>query len=238
MVEEEATLEDEPTLEAPASADDLYYVRGEETPLGRPFLTGDVVSDLEIPGLEDGADLAVLLTHPCGMRTDGVHLADKILAARVRTYPSVPFTKWATSHFKVMPLPDLIQSGAHAAAMFNEASLIRSARLVASKRVACMSAYGINLLQQRFVWHLTRFAIPTSKLHRVSVQVFREVELQEEWTTTAIERGADPLVGQREFHDWLRSNDGEGKPTRQARLADPQQVAAVRREMRALLRDP
>lgn len=236
MVEVEPT-DEEPTLESPTSAGELYYACGEDTPIGRPHLTGDILTELELPGLEDGAGFAILLTHPCAMRKDGVHLADKIFAARVRPYQEVRLDLWSISHFKVMPLPGLdLVSGADPAALFNEASLVRSDNVLRSKRVACLSEYGINLLQQRLVYHLTRFAVPTSKLHGASAQVFREVELQEEWVTRAIERNEDHLIARQNFHAWLRSTEGAEQPTRQARLADAQQAAGVRREMRALVK--
>lgn len=236
-MDDEPAIDEPSTLEVPTAAEDLYYAVGDDAPASRPLLTGDVVAGVSIPGLEDGAGYGIVMTHPCAMRKDGVLLADRIFVARVREYQNVQLSKWASSHFKVMPLPGLPGSfQVQPAAMFNEASLVRSDALKLSGRVACLSEYGINLLQQRLVYHLTRFAVPTPKLHQVSAQVFREVELQEEWVTAAIDGEVDVLTAQKDFHEWLRSTDGDGQATKQARLLDAQQVAGIRREMRSALK--
>lgn len=62
--------DDPARLEAPAREDDLYHSRGEEVLPTRPLLTGDVLADVEIPGLDDGRGLAIVLTHPCSDRRD------------------------------------------------------------------------------------------------------------------------------------------------------------------------
>lgn len=230
-------IEKPATLEAPSTAEELYYAIGDEAPASRPLLTGDVLTDVEIPGLNDGSGSAIILTHPCAMRRDGVVLADRIFVARVRPYQAIPLNRWTDSHFKVMPIPaphGPLQGDF--AGFFNEASLVHGDALDIAKRIICLSESGINLLQQRLVYHLTRFVVPTVRLHQVSVQVFREVELQEEWVVAATEAGADIVKAQRAFHEWLRSSDAEGQPTRQSRLHDQQQAAAVRREMRAAVK--
>lgn len=230
MAEEEDI---EPLLESPASAGDLYYAGLGEVPEERPVLTGDIFSGIKIPGLDEDAGNAIVLTHPCGMRKDGVRLVNRIFMARVRTYQAVQLENWSTQHFKVMPLPSLSEDRAEAAA-FNDAGLVPSDQLDIMRRVACLSEFGINLLQQRFVYHLTRFVVPTHKLHRVAPHVFREAELQEEWVGSR-EPGTAIADAGLVFHDWLRERPPGGL-TRQERLTDPQQAAAVRREMREALR--
>lgn len=234
---QDSDAEDVDTLEVPNSASALYYAVGADVSRSRPLLTGDILSGVVIPGLEDGEGFAIVLTHPCGMRKDGVQLVEKLFMARVRSYQKVSLEKWASTSFKVMPLPELPGFDVDPAAMFNEAGLVRSDTVDLSSRQACLSESGINLLQQRLVYHLTRFAISTAKLHNASEQVFDEVELHEEWVTTATDAGVDSLIAQQEFHSWLRSADSEGEPTRQERLLDAQQAAAVRRELRATLRE-
>ncbi len=224
--------DDPALLEAPATEDDLYHSRGEEVLPTRPLLTGDVLADVEIPGLDDGRDLAIVLTHPCSMRRDGVHLQDRIFVARVVEHAVVPASQW-NGHYAKMPLSGLI-NGASYAALFDSAGLVRSEFLIETERVACLSEFGVNLLQQRLIFHLTRFVAPTFKLHESCVGVFREIELHDEWAEFFSGRSQTPTEVGAAFHEWLREAPAGGT-SRQVRLGDDQQVAAVRREMRAHL---
>src|SRR4051794_36893210 len=95
-------------LEAPTSSSDLYLARGAEVNVDRPLLQGDVFADIEIPGVDDGPGVAAIITHSCAMRTDGVHLVDRLLVARVELAPDVPFARWVDGHFKILPLPELL----------------------------------------------------------------------------------------------------------------------------------
>lgn len=217
-------------LEAPSSIEELYLARGnDEVVISRPILTGDVVSEIEIPGVSGTGD-AIVLTHPCSMRRDGVNLAEKLLVARVRESEPIPFDRWPNSFYGRMPLPEL-HEGSHSAAYFDEMGLVPSDLVEQGTRQACLSRKGINLLQQRFVWYLTRFAVPTHKLDGVSAAVFEEADLAEEWVTDEVDRGVDPSRAAHEFHDWIRADDAPGI-TRQARLGDPQALPAIRKAMR------
>lgn len=216
-------------LECPDSASDLYLAASpDEVEAARLILTGDVFSGLTIPGL-DGSGLAIVLTHPCSMRADGVKLAKRVLMARVSPSEEVPTSKWQTGHFKVMPLPELL--GKHYSARFEEMGLVESATLLTAERVACMSPYGVNLLQQRFIWYLTRLLVPTYRLGEATVAVFEEADLQEEWVVAATERGEDVANAARAFHEWVRSTDDSGV-SRQKQIEDPQRRAGLRRQMR------
>lgn len=225
-------------LQSPESEASLYHSRHDEVSVARPVLTGDVFDDVAIPGLGDASGLAVILTHPCTMRKDGVHLVDRVMVARVRDHPNpVPIDKWHRANTRIMPLPGLgVTDVPNAAAHFLEASLCSSDALRVENRLTCLSELGINLLQQRFIFHMTRFVVPTSKLHAAAVQVFREVELHEEWADDAVSGGQDVEAAAAEFHAWIRAEpeDAPGR-SRQDRLNDPQQVAAIRRELRAAL---
>ena len=73
-------------LECPASASDLYLAASpDEVEATRPFMTGDVFSGVLVPGLESSG-LAVVLTHPCSMRVDGVELAKRLHMAPVAVF--------------------------------------------------------------------------------------------------------------------------------------------------------
>jgi hypothetical protein len=217
-------------LEAPASIEELYLARGAEVSEARPLMTGDVIKGLEIPGVAAEGD-AVILQHPCSMRKDGVNLVDRLLMARVISSKEVPFDRWRTGYFRQMPLPNLYGEGNHASAFFEDIGLVKASVIAGAERLACLSRKGINLLQQRFVFYLTRFAVPTSQLDRVAAAVFEEADLMEEWTQRALSRGQDIQQTEHEFHEWIRADDGTGE-SRQKRLADPQGLSAVRRALR------
>jgi len=222
-----------PSLESPSSPDDLYLASTpDEVEPARPFLTGDVFDGIEIPGLTSSG-LAVVLTHPCSMRIDGVNLAERLLMALVRESADIPLHRWTTGHFRVMPLPGLL--GGHHSASFEDIGLVRSGVLAETPRVGCLTPFGVNLLQQRFIWHLTRFLVPTHRLGEAAEAVFAEADLAEEWVETAMGSSAQPKEAQRAFHDWIRAVDRTGV-SRQSRLREAQHVPGIRREMLAHLR--
>jgi hypothetical protein len=217
-------------LEAPASIEELYLARGPEVSQERPLMTGDVVKRVDIPGVEVDGD-AIILQHPCSMRKDGVNLVDRLLTARVTASEHIPFGRWPTGYFGRMPLPDLHGEGNHGSASLDDIGLVPAPVIEGAERIACLGRKGINLLQQRFVFYLTRFVVPTFQLDRVAAAVFEEADLLEEWTVTAVGQGLDPQEAARGFHEWIRADDETGV-TRQGRLADPQGLSAVRRAMR------
>lgn len=218
-------------LEAPDDPEDLYLARGPEVTVARPLLTGDVLDGIVIPGVDDAPGLAVIVTHPCSMRRDGVTLADRLLLARVETYQRLVPEQWK-GHWKVMPLPGLIPTADdHLAARLDKIGLVSGDVVVAAARIACLTPYGVNLLQQRFVWHLTRFCASTSRLNEACAAVFEEADLQEEWVTDRLAAGHELAVGATEFHEWIRGEDSDAV-RRQEQLVDPQRLAGIRREMR------
>jgi hypothetical protein len=56
-----------------------------------------------------------------------------------------------------MPLPDLLESGNLWVARLDDIGKALTADIVTAARVACLSPFGVNLLQQRFIWR----AMPT-----------------------------------------------------------------------------
>ena len=216
-------------LEYPSSLDEIYLARSpSEVERARPFLTGDVFRDITIPGV-DNTGQGIIITHPCSMRSDGVELAEKLLVARVSPSTEIPLKGWGKGYFNVMPLPGMMDE--HWSAKFNEIGLVRSEHLLSSERIACLTPYGINLLQQKFIWYLTRFLVETHRLSEVAEAVFEEAELCEEWVVAVRETGSDEQQAARSFHEWIRSKDSAGN-RRQELLADPQQRAGIRRQMK------
>lgn len=223
----------EAALESPDSAADLYLAAAaDDVEPCRPTLTGDVFAEVQIPGL-DSSGPAIVLTHPCSMRRDGVNLADRLLMAEVRAYQKVPLTGWPTGHFRLMPLPGLMGDETYAAS-FDSIGLVRSSELVDFQRVACLTPLGINLLQQRLIWYLTRFVVPTFRLNESCAAVFEEADLCEEWALQRVGQGSTIAAAYAEFHAWIRDTDSSGR-MRQDGLDDPQRRAGIRRAMREAL---
>ena len=211
------------TLETWAEPGHLYRARGDEVEPHRPMFTGDVVEDVAIPGVQDSGP-AIIVAHPCAMRA-GPSLADRVLVAAVEPASAAPPKQWASGFFDRMPLPDL-PSGFHVA-WLDRIGRATTTDLVGATRIACLSPVGVNLLQQRLVFHLTRFAVPTKQLWEAFGHTYEEADMLEEW----LEDSADQAARTATFEEWIR----DGDPSRQSRLRDPQQRASVRAELRAAI---
>lgn len=211
-------------LETWAEPAQLYRARGNEVELHRPLFTGDVLEDVAIPGVQD-TGRAIVVAHPCAMRA-GPTMADRVLVAAVEHAATAAPSQWTTGFFDRMPLPDL-PSGFHVA-WLDRIGRASSADLVGATRIACLSPVGVNLLQQRLVFHLTRFAVPTRQLWDAFGHTYEEADMLEEW----LEDVADQDEQTSTFEAWVR----DGDPSRQSRLKDPQQRASVRAELRTAIK--
>jgi hypothetical protein len=103
---------------------------------------------------------------------------------------------------------------------------------MACTRFACLSPFGVNLLQQRLIWRLTRHEVPTHQLQEVSAHVFEEADLLEEWSDTTCPAGATPEQAAAAFEVFVRADRGHGH-TLQNDLRDPQRRSSVRSACRA-----
>ena len=148
------------TLETYEAPDDLYLARGEDVNPLRPLFTGDVVADLAIPGVQDGG-LAAIVAHPCSMRGKDARLEPRVLAAAVAGSGKIGRTAWVTGNFGLMPLPDLLEAGQLWVARLDDIGKALTADIMAGVRFACLSPFGVNLLQQRFIFRFTRHEVPT-----------------------------------------------------------------------------
>lgn len=219
-------------LEQFGDSEDLYRARGEEVLETRPLFTGDVFTDVEIPGV-DGVNMAIIVGHPCTIRVASGLPAERISMAAVRPHQAVPAHRWATGFFDRMPLPEL-RDGEFYAAHFIDSAPVESARLAPSQRIACLAEYGVNLLQQRMIWHLTRFEVTTAKLHEAFSHTFEEADLLEEWLET-FDLESTPLAdATAQFDAFIRSKAGDGDASFQEWLREPQRRSSVRNRMRAL----
>lgn len=222
-------------LAVPASAADLYLYRGAEVNACRPVMTGDVFVDVEIPGVDDGAGLALVLAHPCSMR-QGAHVRDHVMMCRVLDGPKIPLAKWADSHYGALPLPDLhaTPSLGHRAS-FELAGRVPTAQLGLDKRIACLDERGIALLLQRLVCSYTRATIEPEVIHESVAPNLLEAELLEGWVEARTDGAGLPPdaaaihAAEAEFDAVMSEVDPATGGTHRDRLRDPASWASVRR---------
>lgn len=192
------------SLESPVQPDDLYKYRG-RVPLTRPIFQGDVFEVADHACLPDTRRVAIL-THPCSMR-EGVKLRDRITIAHVSTTSSLVPLPWK-GHYRIMPLPHLDKSDLFWQINFTEVHTIRSDTLKTDKRIACLEDMGINLLQQRYIFYLTRYVVETDTLYESSANVITEIDLMEEWIDIFADHNSLDLMKeiereQKEFDEYL-----------------------------------
>jgi len=126
-----------------------------------------------------------------------------------------------------MPLPDLDgDGGSFHVAWLDQIGLVSTADLQNGERIACLSTIGVNILQQRLVFYLTRLEIETSVLWEAFSHTYEESDLLEEWVEALHDVEPTPTES---FELWIR----EGSPSRQDRLRDAQYRSQIRAELRA-----
>lgn len=209
----------------------LYLARAGEVVEHRPLFTGDVFHDVSIPGVQDTGP-AMIVAHPCAMRGRNAKLHDTLLVAAVELFDPIPADKWQNGFYSRMPLPDLTREGGDFnVALVEQVGRARTECVADSTRLACLAPFGVNLLQQRMIWNMTRLEVPTSTLWDAFAHTYEEADLLEEWLEEV-----DPhhrAIEAKRFEDWIRA----GVPSsRQKRLRDPQQRPSVRAELREAIR--
>jgi hypothetical protein len=203
-------------LEEPRSADELYLARSADldgVPVLRPIMAGDVFRGVDIPGVGpqegDSERLALVVSHPCSMRT-GAKLKDHVHAVRAVKCEPIKLNEWPKRFYDRMPLPDLTiivdpddissddpaaelelrtQEGAHAA-LFDLRGRVKSDQLRLDQRIACLTDLGVAFLHQRMSHFDTRYAPQVEELIAVCNPAFAEIELWEQWN----ERLVDPTA--------------------------------------------
>lgn len=203
---------------------ELYRARGEDVNPNRPLFTGDVFEDVPVPSTQDNG-MALILAHPCSFRVGEGRLADRVLVAAVHQTPKQGANVWKRGFLDRMPLPDLDGPGFWAA-YFEETGRAVTDDLLATKRLACLSEVGVNMLQQRLTCHLTRVEVPTHQFSQAFSHTYEEADLLEDWTDTLNRAGWSQAEAASIFETFIRS----GEPSYQQKLLDAQQRSAVRRE--------
>jgi hypothetical protein len=146
-------------------------------------MQGDIFSGITIPGVGIEHTHAMVIAHPCVMRS-GAHLHERIEMIPVVKSQKLRLDKWADGHYRLCPLPSLkpaTPKDADYAARFDQRGMVESRLLTPDARIACLSEKGVLLLQQREVHNRCRFVVPLDKLEEASVPVLLEVELGEDW---------------------------------------------------------
>lgn len=210
-------------LEPAADPARLYLAVGANVNLCRPIFTGDIFSDIDIPGV--GSSTAIVIGHPCSIRGKNGKLAERTPVAAVRAHDQVPAARWSDGHFSKMPLDGLPLEAEFHVARLDLFGLALTSELVNAQRLACLSHPGINQLQQRLVFHHTRLAVPTDQFQQAFDHTYEEADLLEEWITELADIDDNP---ESSFECWIR----EGDPNRQSRLESHEERAPIRREMR------
>lgn len=213
------------SLETYAVAADLYLARAQDVNSSRPAFTGDVFASVPIPGVQDGG-MAIIVAHPCAMRGPQARMRERVLVAAVREHVPVLRETWRKGYYGLMPLPELINGNLHVG-QFDELGKALTVDLTTNKRVACLSEYGVNLLQQRLIWHLTRLEVETFRIQEAFAHTFEEADLLEEWTETLSARGVSSADAAASFEAFIRVDHGNGL-TLQTDLRDVQRRSAVR----------
>lgn len=213
-------------LESPQTAEELYRYQAPDVPRSRPVMQGDVFDGVEIPGLEDGPGLAMVLTHACSMR-QGAQLRARLLMGRVRLRPQAIPIPWK-GHFQFFPLPGLrpISPDDHHVLALDELGTVATSGLDVAARTACLDDFGIALLNQRHAHYFTRYAVETAVLHEQSANVLAEVELLESWIGAAVSDDVENWEARVEAEN--AAFDGFLGPHRED-LKEPSRRAAVRR---------
>lgn len=201
----------------------LYSAREPEVNEYRPLFTGDIFTDIDIPGV--GKLPAMIIGHPCSMRGRNGALADQIPVAAIKAHEQVPKENWATGFYNRMPLEGLPLDEPFHAAHLDLFGLSHTTDILDADRIACLSHLGINQLQQRLVFHQTRLEVPTGNFQQAFDHTYEEADLLEEWSTDLSEVQEDPVAS---FEKWVQ----QGNPSRQSLLETPEQRAPIRSEMR------
>lgn len=222
-------------LDAPRSPAELYLARGEEVEPYRPVMTGDVFANIEIPGVDDGAGLAMVTAHPCSMRA-GAHLRSHVQMARVASGPPIALDNW-DGNYGVVPLPALTSSrDMKQRAVLELSGRVRTDQLVGGSRIAIMDVKGVLLVGQRIAFNSTRVVVDLETLLGSVAHVLEEANLLEEWMRVRLAGRGGPtefsveVVRQEALFDALMHTEIDSLTLRD-RLLDPLTRPAVRRHV-------
>lgn len=214
-------------LETPSGAASIWTARNEDVSEfeARPAFTGDIYR------LTDGRIVA-LVQHPCAMRR-GHELTERLLICEVLPQMSATPSDWSRGHFKRMFLPGFEgENGESVSIEFEAIEVVSREELLDAERLAIMSAAGVNLLVQRWLFHNSRVVIPTVTINDQTTGPFDEADLIFEAVSDLTVMGFGAEEAASWVDSWLSEAAVEGGASRRVTLSDPQQRSAVRSSLR------
>jgi len=197
------------TLETYQDTAELYLARRSEVNASRPLFTGDVLLDIAIPGIQKSG-MAVVVAHPCSMRGKGGQINDRVMLAAVTPHDTLRPSVWASGYFDRAPMPDLEGKPGCFVVYLDNIGKTRAELINKSERIACLTQFGVNLLQQRLIHHLTRLEVPTWQLQQAFSHTYEEADLMEDWNDIFMEGGVSVFEATTCFEAFFRAErDGQ-----------------------------
>ena len=162
----------------------------------------------------------------------------RLAVARVRTYQSLAPEAWPQGHYRVLPLPYLRPDNhdESLAADFELIGTVSSEALVTEGRIACLSDYGLTVLQQRRVHNDTRVVVELDVLLEQAAPNLEEADLLQEWLEALVNDPASPeQVAQQTgaFDEFLSAADGQLRDM----LLEAVTRSSVRKRIRAEIKN-
>lgn len=192
-------------------------------------MQGDVFEGVRLAGFQE-LSLAIVISHPCSMRTTHGRLKERLLMARVQEGRPVPIP-WH-GHFGIMPLPELMENERPYYADFEELGTVASDDLRVTRRIAVLDDLGCSLLQQRFTNSVARYVVEAAAFFEQSAPQLAEAEILEDWLEAALPAMSDHQEWRDRYNDEVRECDAYLNEHREG-LKRPEQRAAVRRAAQA-----
>ena len=190
--------------------------------LFRPAFTGDIYV------LDDGR-LVLLIQHPCAMRR-GTVLSDRLLVCEVTLNAGGVPRDWSGGHFKRMFFPPI--DGKTYLAELDNIDVLERTRIERGRRIALLSAHGVNVLVQRWLHHNSRVIVPTITINVQTSGPFEEADLIGEACSELIDAGMEQSAAVQQVDEWLSEKYSDPGISRREMLSDPQQRSAVRTAIR------
>lgn len=211
------------SLEMPLKAgepywDGMWQYRAKSVQFPRPIFTGDVFFGIDIADDDDNPAGAIVLQHPCALRSNGYAMREQILVAEVGLHGEMATLKQWQGSYNLMPL-NAVQTRRpddHYAAFFDRLYTVAPDQLVLTKRIACMQILGISLLMQRWIYHNSRVAIPTPRFTMVFKARYAEADGIEDYCKVRRQMRVKVPEAEKEASEWLDAlSDDTGRPRRE-----------------------
>jgi hypothetical protein len=195
-------------LATPLNDAELYDLDVEALLL-RPYMTGDVFTDVEVG--DEAPSMVMIIGHPCVIRGSRGKLSRRVPCCVMKQMESeLPYGEWPERRFDRFPVSSALGLGERQAAALLEWRSVRSAGLSREQRRATMTDRGVYILQQRFTHAITRCAVPLADFEASSRNVMREAELEYEWVgdLTADPKDEGEVSAHiKDFHTFLDEGD-------------------------------